>query len=277
MAALALVGCEEAQRRSKEPSIEGLKLSDLIPTTAEKLPPAIRLKLMTFDVPRQYLLRLDPAINAMGTESIKFANRKAFDRNAFVAGIGDKEAWTLIGDELKRAKAKKVSTNIITVHDRDGFEIPVKEVLDDVSLIYTNAESQVVSRDLFSGTISFRIKAGAATRRKGTANIKIEAMSRGKRPTFISKAGGNEDFGLTVFHSLSMMMKMEEGQFLILTPQATLAKAKTEMTEAMSLGELFFFSRGDFVTRKDDSKQFEVQRDIALARIYLLVCTEVEN
>lgn len=275
--AAALCGCQEPEKRSEGPSIEGLKLSDLIPSTAEKLPSAIKLRLLTFDIPRQYLLQLDPTIDALGKENIKFANRKAFDRNAFAAGIGDKEAWSIIGDELKAAKAKKISTSIITIRDRDGYEVPVKEIGENVSLIYTNADSRVIQHDLFSGTISFRIKAGPVARRKGTANIKIEAISRSLNPTIISKAAGNEEFGLTVFHSLSMMMKMEEGQFLILAPQATLAKAKTEVTAAMNLAELFFFSRGDFVTRKGDSMQYEIQRDIALARIYMLVCTEVQN
>ena len=284
VAAIAVCGCDQPQKHPQEPSIEGLKFTDLIPSTTEKFPPAIRLKLLTFEIPRQNLLQMTLAFKALSKENIKFANRKAFDRNAFVAGIGSQEMWSFTGDKLKAAKAKKISTNNITIRDRDGYEIPVKEVFDDVSLVYTNANSQVIQRDLFSGTISWRIKAGPTAQRKGTAIIRIEALSRSQNPTIISKAVGNEEFGLTVFPSLSMMLKMEEGQFLILAPQAALAKAETQVSETMNLAEFFFFSKGDFFTRKGSTvaKQptdegYDFQKDIVLARIYMLICTEVQN
>ena len=239
---IAVCGCDQPQKRPQEPSIEGLKFTDLIPSTAEKLPPAIRLKMLTFELPRENLLQMTLAFKALSKENIKFANRKAFDRNAFVAGIGSQEIWSLTGDKLKAAKAKKISTNNITIRDRDGDEIPVKEVFNNVSLIYTDTSSQVIQHDLFSGTVSWRIKAGPAAQRKGAAIINIEALSRSQKPSILSKAAGNEEFGLTVFRSLSMRLKMEEGQFLILAPQTTLAKAKTETSETMNLAELFFFS-----------------------------------
>ncbi len=284
MVVVFICGCTEPHKVQKGASIEGLKITDLIPPTTEKLPPAIRLKLLTFEVPRQNLLQMTSAFEALSKEDIKFVHRKAFDRNAFVAGIGNKEDWSLIGDELKAAKAKKISTSNIIVRDRTGYEIPVKEVLDDVSLIYTNVNSQVIQHDLFSGTISWRVKAGAAAQRKGSAVIMVEAISRTQNPTVISRAAGNEEFGLTVFRSLSMKLKMEEGQFLILAPQSTLAKAKTQTSRTMNLAELFFFSRGDFFTReqdagseKSDDGQYDIHQDIALAQIFLLVCTEVQN
>jgi hypothetical protein len=284
MAAIAVCGCDQPQKRPQEPSIEGLKLTDLISSTAEKLPAAIRLKLLTFELPRANLLQMIHVFNALSKETIKFTNRKAFDRNAFVAGIGSQEIWSLTGDKLKAANAKKISTNNITIHDRGGYEIPVKEVFDDVSLIYTNASSQVIRHDLFSGTVSWRIKAGPAAQRKGAAIIKIEALSRSQKPTIISKVAGNEEFGLTVFRSLSMILKMEEGQFLMLAPQATLAEAETQVSETLNLAELFFFSRGDFVTRREvtvsekpDNGQYDFQKDIVLARIYMLICVEVQN
>jgi len=284
MVAIAVCGCDQPQKLPQRPSIEGVKFTDLIPSTTEKLPAAIRLKLLTFEFPRENLLQMTRAFNALSEKNIKFTNRKAFDRNGFVAGIGSREIWSLTGDKLKAAKAKKISTNNITIHDRDGYEIPVKEVFDDVSLIYTNASFQVIRHDLFSGTLSWRIKAGPAARRKGTAIVKIEALSRSQSPTIISKAAGHEEFGLTVFQSQSMMLKMEEGQFLILAPQAVLAKAETQVSESMNLAEFFFFTRGDFVTRrqdtvseKPDDGQYDFRKDIVLARIYMLICTEVQN
>lgn len=284
MAALLTCGCTETQTVQKGASIEGLTLQDLAPSTAEQLPPAIRFKLLTFEVPRQNLLQMTSLFNALSKENIKFSNRKAFDRNAFNAGIGNKEMWSLIGNELKAVKAKKTSTANITLQDRKGFEIPIKEVLDDVSLVYTNENSRVVQDNIFSSTIAFRIKAGPAARRRGTTLIRLDALSRSQNPTFISRAAGNEEFGLTVFRSLSMMMEMEEGQFLILAPQADLAKAKTEASATMNLAELFFFSRGDLLTDKQDDdpvtlegKKYEFQRNIALARIYMLICIEVQN
>ncbi|MBW8036189.1 MAG: hypothetical protein FVQ79_11300 [Planctomycetes bacterium] len=281
---VAVCGCDQSQKLPQKPSIEGIKFTDLIPSTAEKLPAAIRLKMLTFELPRENLLQMSLAFKALSKENIKFVNRKAFDRNAFVAGIGSQEIWSLTGDKLKAAKAKKISTNNITIRNRDGDEIPVKEVFDNVSLIYTDASSQVIQHDLFSGTVSWRIKAGPAAQRKGAAIIKIEALSRSQKPSILSKATGNEEFGLTVFRSLSMMLKMEEGQFLILAPQAALAKVKTETPATINLAELFFFSRGDFYTRKPvtgsekpDNGQYDFQKDIVLARIYMLICTEVQN
>lgn len=288
MVVIAVCGCEESQKypqkRPQKPSIEGLKLTDLIPSTTEKLPAAIRLKLLTFELPRENLQQMTLAFKALSKENIKFANRKSFDRNAFVAGIGGEEIWSLIGDKLKAATAKKIDTNNIVIYDRDGYEIPVKEVFDTVSLIYTNVSSQTVRQDLFSGTLSWRIKAGPATQRKGTAIMRVEALSRSQKQTIISKTAGNEEFGLTVFRSLSMMLKMEEGQFLVLAPQAALAKAETETSETMNLAELFFFSRGDFITRKGSTvakkptdEGYDFQRDIVLAKIYMIICTEVQN
>ena len=99
----------------------------------------------------------------------------------------------------------------------------------------------------------------------------------------ISKAADNEEFGLTVFKSNSMTMAIEEGQFLMLAPHSSLAKADKSSAQFMSLAELFFLARGDFVTPRQDSvsgvreKRYDFQKNIPLARVYMLLCMEVQN
>jgi hypothetical protein len=281
--AAAICGCTEPQTIEEAPSIEGLKITDLTPSTAEKLPPALSLKLYTFEMPVKNLPIMASLFSGLSQSNIHFTNRKAFSRNAFTAGIGGKDMWALTGNQLKAAKAKKISTSNIIIRDKSGYEMPVKEIMDRVSLTYIDITTKIVQRSLRGGILAWRIKAGPAMQRKGTATIRIEPLLRELQPSLISKVAENEEFGLTVFKSNSMTMLIEEGQFLILAPQSSLAKADKGSARSMSLAEIFFLARGDFVTPQQNGisgakeKHYDFQRNIPLVRIYMLLCMEVQN
>lgn len=281
--AAAFCGCTKPKTQEPSPSIGGLKITDLIPSTAEKLPPAIKFKLYTFEMPRENLPIMESVFGGLSKSNINFTNRKAFDRNAFIAGIGSKDMWSVVGNQLRDAKAKKINTSNIIIRDKSGHEMPVKEIMDSVSLTYIDLTTKIVQRNIRSGILAWRIKVGPAMRRKGTASIRVEPLLRELQPTMISKAAGNEEFGLTVFKSNSMTMLIEEGQFLILAPQSSLAKADKGFARSASLAELFFLARGDFITPRQDGisgikeKRYDFQRNIPLVRIYMLLCMEVQN
>lgn len=281
--AAGISGCAEPEKPDKAPSIEGIKITDLIPSTAEKLPPAISFKLYTFEMPGKNLPIMESVFSALSTGNINFTNRKAFARNAFAAGIGSKDLWAVVGKQLRDANAKKISTSNIIIRDKSGYEIPAKEIMEPVSLTYIDLDTKIVQRDLRSGVLAWRITAGPAMPRKGTAAIRVEPLLRELQPSMISKVAGNEEFGLTVFKSNSMTMVIEEGQFLILAPQADLANADKGPAQFVSLAELFFLGKGDFLTPRQDpasgvnEKRYDLQREIPLARVYMLLCMEVQN
>ena len=283
--AAGICGCTEPRAVEPEPSTERIKITDLMGSDVEKFPPAIKFKLYTFEMPSSNLPMMESVFDALSKRGIKFINRKAFDRNAFFAGIGGKDMWAAVWNQLKIAKAKKISTSNIIILDKEGYELPVKEVMDTVSLTYIDSTTQIVERSIRGGVLAWRIKAGAAMQRKGTAIIKLDPLLRQQRASIISKAVGIEDYGLTVFKSNSMMMNIEEGQFLILSPHISLSKADKGTARSKGLAEAFFISRGDFITPLSGSavevtggaRRYDFQKDIPLARLYLLVCVEVGN
>ncbi len=276
-AGVLIGGCREPEQNGTEALLDGIKIGDLRPTTSRSLPPEVHFMIFTFEMPAENFSLIEDIYERIQIKPLRFVNQDAFVANGFSAGFGRREMWNKISGRLELAKARKAATNTLMIFDEEGNEIAVAMVGPERTVFYTDVDGSVKGVSLIDGRFALGIKARPIAGIRGLAEVKIEPMFRPNVDNTIRQLVGRQKDERVVFESMSLNLKMGNSDFVLLGPR------RYEPGE-MTLGNMFFVFRGDFILPEpSEEKKGEVtitrsvtlKKDIALIRLYLIVCTRV--
>ena len=278
------IGCQEAQQ--PEPpdrpraSIEGIKITDLVPPDTTDKPKEVSMQVYTYEIPSSSNDTITEIFSGLHTSYLRFASHKTFRENGFEAGFGQNELWPITGNALYRSSARKVSTNNLLFWDSLPNDAAVGRSFQDQAFYLYGRRGQKDIITLSDGQLLLRINAIALPKRKGVCLIQIKMLHKEVVLSAIKNIPGYENTGETNFNDLSIKLNMSPGDFVVLGPTL-------QESDQVKLGDLYFKRRGSVIVQKskeelnntsDSNKAtFKIKKDAPLTRLYIIACVGVEN
>ena len=269
-------GCQQPEPKRKQASIEGVKLSDLVPAKNEFNFKQIQLDFVAFEMPAENFSTVSSVIETLSDADIVYTSKKNFKTNGFTAGIGLNEQWKDFIPALRQARARKAFTSKLLVFDQQGDDVHVKNIRTPIDISYISRIGDTREITLPDGRPQFRIKATPLSQRKGLAAIRLEALYRNNFGGNLPAPKGITVTNETLFDFSSIKLKLNEGDFLIIAPDAY-------SDDYTTVSSLFFSFIGNYpepVTDEEDLKKginFRIKPDTPLLRIYMLICVKVDS
>ena len=276
---IAIAGCRGGKQTVMEDFMGGIKIGDLRTPDGTDLPPEVHLTILTFEMPAESFILIESIYERIRKEPLRFVNYDSFTANGFSVGYGKNEMWNKIAARLELVKAKKTMTSNLMVFDKTGNELPVTIIRDEQTVFYTRADDTVTGVSLIDGDVVLGVKAEPIADIQGLANVKIEPMFKSNLENMFSKIAGMDKDENIFFESASFQLRMGEGDFVLIGP-------KKYTPDEMNLGNLFFVTHGDFLIPEPNEEKigdvtikssFTMKKNIPLIRLYLVVCTRVQN
>jgi hypothetical protein len=272
-------GCgQERTRGPAGPTIEGIKLGDLAPATAMELPSQITFQVYTFEVPAENAPLPKELLLGLIRSPLHFADYNAFEANGFGAGFGRDEMWDEIAARLTQIRAKNAGTSRLIVFDDKGDDVIFNTLAGERTVFFTTGEGKLVGVSLGGGYLGWRIKAKPIAKLRGAAQVQIQPVFKLPAGNTIARLLGREGENETVFDFAGFELTMSSGDFVLLGPNQY-------KQDDITLGNLFFTSRGDFtfpIPRQDDRAEedpakpaYTLRKDVPLIRLFLIACTRV--
>jgi len=271
-------GCEQRRARPVGPAIECIKVGDLEPTTPMELPPQINLEVLAFEVPAENIPSAKQLFLGLIRKPLHFADYKAFEANGFFAGFGRSEMWGEISAGLTRAGARNSGTNRLIVFDDKGDDVIFATLGAEQTVLYTTGEGKLVGASLGDGQLAWHIKAKPIASLRGACEVEIQPVFRRPMSNTIARMLGREETNETVFDFAGFELTMSSGDFVLIGPSQ-------DKQADISLGNLFFTSRGDFafpIPRQNEGAEeiggkptYTLRKDVPLIRLFLIACTRV--
>lgn len=299
---ITVAGCQETAKKRQEVSIEGVKLSDLVPKNTNKMPAAINLKIFTFQIPAYNYSILSNAFNSLSKNKMRFSSNISFQKNGFITGHGNADSWKLIGDGLQKTHAKRANVKSLIVYDELGDDFTTGKLSLETSTSYFGLDGIKKEMTLPPGFIGWRIKTHILAERRGTAQIKMTGLFKQFLDNMFSRLPGYDN-GDIIFKPTSVTINMNEGDFFLLglDPEklpnesdnergnVTPSKDRTQI-EHIPLHDLFFKTTTDIIMPEaiinpqdeQDKKNpgptgYRRVKNVDVIEIYLIVCMGVEN
>ncbi|MCX5636885.1 MAG: hypothetical protein NTX52_04225, partial [Planctomycetota bacterium] len=88
--------------------LAGLTIKDIEPVRSEVSLSQVGLRLVTYEMPLENLSSFEKAVGGTGSESIRFAGRKAFEANGLSVGAGPRDSWQKVWAILEKAKTERI-------------------------------------------------------------------------------------------------------------------------------------------------------------------------
>ena len=281
-------GCGQKRARPGGAAIEGIKIGDLEPASAMKLPRQINFQVFTFEAPAESLPSPRELFLGLIRSPLHFTDDKAFKANGFFVGFGRSEMWDEISARLTRAGARNAGTNRLIVFDDKGDDVIFTTLGAEQTVFYTTGEGKLVGTSLGDGQLGWRIKAKPIPRLRGACEVEIQPVFKSPMSNTIARLLGREEGNEIVFDVAGFELTMSSGDFVLIGPSQY---KQTDIT----LGSLFFTSRGDFAfpILKQNEKGEEIpggparraygkprqaytlRKNVPLIRLSLIACTGV--
>ncbi|MHC4215962.1 MAG: hypothetical protein ACYSWP_21640, partial [Planctomycetota bacterium] len=233
-------GCgQERTRGPAGPTTEGIKIGDLAPTAAMKLPSQINFQVYTFEVPAENAPLPKELLLGLIRSPLHFADYNAFEANGFGAGFGRVEMWNEISVRLTQIKARNAGTSRLMVFDDKGDDVIFNTLTGEKTVFFTTGEDKLVGSTLGGGYLAWRIKAKPIKKLRGAAQVQIQPVFKLPSGNTIARLLDRERENETVFDFAGFELTMSSGDFVLLGPNQY-------KQDDITLGNLFFTSRGDF-------------------------------
>ncbi|RKY11043.1 MAG: hypothetical protein DRP65_05360 [Planctomycetota bacterium] len=277
---LCIVSCGQGRARPGGMAMDGIKVSDLEPVSAMKLPRQINFQVFTFEVPAESLPPPRELFLGLIKSPLRFTDDKAFEANGFFAGFGRSEMWDEIAARLARAGARSRGTNSLIVFDDKGDDIIFTALGAEQPVFYTSGDGKLAGVSLGGGQLAWRLKARPVEQLRGACKVEIQPVFKRFVDNTISRLLGRQESNETVFDVAGFGLTMSSGDFVLIGPSQY---KQTDIT----LGSLFFASRGDFafpIARQDERGEeiqgkgaYTLRKDVQLIRLFLVACTRVSD
>lgn len=271
-------GCGQKRARPEGATIEGIKIGDLEPASAMKLPRQINFQVYTFEAPAENLPGPRELFLGLIRSPLHFTDDKAFEANGFFAGFGRSEMWGEISARLARAGARNAGTSRLIVFDDKGDDIIFNTLGAEQNVFYTTGEGKLVGTSLGVGQLGWRIKAKPIARLRGACEVELGPVFKSPMSNTIARLLGREEGNEIVFDVAGFELTMSSGDFVLIGPSQY-------KQDDITLGSLFFTSRGDFAfpIPKQNEKGEEIpgrpaytlRKNVPLIRLFLIACTGV--
>lgn len=261
-------GCEEPAKKRPDVPIEGIKIGDLIPKHSEKLPSAINFKIFTFQIPAANYSRFSGAFDSLSKKMMRFSNDRAFRVNGFAAGLGNTKSFQTVGEYLKKAEARRTKLSSLIAYEYVGEEqyqgndFLVGNIPANTLTSYFDISINSKEMNLGPGLLCWRINAHETGSRRGAVQVKIQGLFKPGLGSAFSRVK-EYDTGERIFKPSSMVMKMDEGDFVLIGPKphaiyskptknnkGTDASSVDAAIKPISLAELFFLTHGNMILPK---------------------------
>lgn len=270
------VGCQQTKPKRQEASIEGIKLTDLLPPEHEFKLKQIQLDLIAFEMPAENFAVIESVIKTLSDSSIAFTSKDYFKANGFRAGLGNNEQWRELIPSLREARARKAFTSKIMIFDQQGDDVYLKNINTPLDISYLTRHGETKENTLQAGRAFFRIKAMPIVQRKGLAAVKVQALYKDNFGKTLPLPTGATIRNETLFDFTSLRLEMNEGEFLIIAPDKY-------TDDYSSINGLFFSFVGDYPEPVENPESiihgpgFKIKHGVPLVRIYMLACIKVDN
>jgi len=275
---LCIIGCGQKRVRSEGPAVEGIKINDLKASSAMTLPRQITFQVFIFEAPVESLAGPRELFLGLIRSPLHFTDARAFEANGFFAGFGRSEMWNEISARLARAGAKNKGTNRLIVFDDKGNDVIFTTLASEQNVFYTTGDGKLAGTSLGNGQLGWRIKAEPIAKVRGACEVKLCPVFKDPMRNTIARMLGRRQDNEIVFDVGEFELTMSSGDFVLIGPSEY---RQTDIT----LGSLFFTSRGDFafpLPQQDDSSEetrgtrtYKLQKDVELIRLFLIACTGV--
>jgi len=283
-------GCGQERKQPAPPAIEGIKIGDLEPMTPMQLPRQIHFQVYTFEVPAENIPLPKELFLGLIRKPLHFADYETFEANGFFTGFGQSGMWNEISARLARAGARNAGTSRLIVFDDKGDDIIFNTLATEHNIFYTNSEGKLVGTTLGNGRLGWRIKARPIAQLRGACEVKLEPVFKSLVSNNIARLLGREESNEIVFDIAEFELTMSSGDFVLIGPsQSRLA--------GITLGSLFFTSRGDFafpIPKQNENGEkppngqdrraypkppqaYTLRKNVPLIRLFLIACTRVSD
>ena len=253
-------GCGQERKQPPPPAIEGIKIRDLEPITPMQLPQQIHFRIYTFEVPAENIPLPKELFLGLIRKPLHFADYETFEANGFFTGFGQSGMWNEISARLARAGARSAGNSRLIVFDDKGDDVIFNTLAAEQNIFYTNSEGKLVGTSLGNGRLGWRIKAKPIAKLRGACEVKLEPVFKSQQSNYIARLLGREQDNEIVFDIAEFELTMSSGDFVLIGPSQY-------KPDDISLGSLFFTSRGDYSLRKN----------VPLIRLFLIACTQVSD
>lgn len=277
---LCTVSCGQKRARPGGPAIEGIKVSDLEAASAMKLPRQINFQVFTFEAPAESLPPLRELFLGLIRSPLRFTDDKAFEANGFFAGFGRSELWDEIAVRLGRAGARSKGTNRLIVFDDKGDDIIFTALGAEQAVFYTTGEGKLAGASLSGGQLAWRLKARPIAQLRGACEVEIQPVFKRFVDNTIGRLLDRQESDEIVFDVAGFKLTMSGGDFVLIGPSQY-------KEEDITLGSLFFASRGDFafpLPRQDERAEeiegrgaYTLKKNVQSIRLFLVACTRVSD
>ncbi len=217
LASVCLVGfcgCSKTEQAPGRAPIDHIKLKDLEPVDPGNLPPQIRFRILRFEVPADQIATLQQGFSQFDTAQLRFAERRAFQANGFLAGFGTNEHLGGLSALLERVQARRKATRNLLVFDDAGDDISVTMLNSKEEVSWKRADGKV-AKDVFSaGRFSWMLKAAPIPDIRGVAQVRILPVYRMGTDgflTYMARMRGYAPFDFGAFD-----VRMNQGDFVLL-------------------------------------------------------------
>jgi len=277
---LSMSGCGQERARREGLAIEGIKVGDLEPVSTMQLPRQVNFQVFTFEAPAESLPSPRELFLGLIRSPLHFTDDKAFEANGFFAGFGRREMWDEIAARLGRAGARSKGTNRLLIFDDKGDDIIFTALGTDQSIFYVTGEGKLSGASLGDGQLAWRLKARPVEQLRGACEVEIQPVFKRFVDNTISRLLDRQESDEMVFDVAGFELTMSSGDFVLIGP--------SQYKQAdITLGSLFFASRGDFafaLSGQDERSEeiegrraYRLRKDVELIRLFLVACTGVSD
>jgi hypothetical protein len=279
LASILSTGCQPEKKQPSGPSLEGLKITDLIPTGAEKMPSEVNITVFAYDMPAANASVLNEVYKSLPSDFMNFSSRKTFQANGFETGFGYDQIWPQVSSVLARAGARNIGTENLLFMNTATNEVIIEGGYAGQTFYLHKRSGQSETVTLKDGQFSWRVKARALSEKEGSAMVQILPQQKEHVGGTIKKIPGFERTGEHVYHDMSIKAYMSEGDFIIIGPTS-------EELGQVTLSDILFRGKGDIIVpdikegqepTSDGQMFYKIEKNIPLIRVYVFGCMRVKN
>ena len=266
-------GCESTSAPPERPPWEDIKIGDLAPPPADRLPNArllgtVAIDAHVFELPADNLDRMEDIWRILSPQAIRMTSYSAFTENTFRIRYGRQDVLTDLRKMLLAADAQHKGTMSLAVTDYDLTDLPIAEspVGRQVTFVGTNLRKQTAN--VGPGVLALRFKAEPVPGARGVRKVvacPVYALPLTHAVEPLQAKAREREF---YFGAAAFALPMAPGDLVVLAPD--------EYTgERRSLGGLFFCNpEGTLFFNPSKRKPPEHKPSV---RVYVLVCTSVSD
>lgn len=225
---LGMSGCAPQENEPPaDPSLRGLKLSDLQPSASSVLPETrLNFTVLTYELDNASLDRISGVFRRLIWRDITYADKTAFDANGFIIGWGPHARGSQVAKELDDIGARQTRRSRMVITP-ETHEVLSDDPVEAHTLVFPTSHKSIGKVSVPAGRLGWLLSAQLDPQWPQEVSVQFEPAFWSNNLTDLRVLAGKVPFKYQTFAVGRARLKLQPGQLCVLAPAGTILQPQT--------------------------------------------------